>query len=107
MNPTATELYNQFKIIEVDYGTMLNACSTESQREQLRTLYNQAWKNYNLAILKDFDGNDPRIVDLQQQIASGQQQIQNAIHGLNDISQTLSTIASIVSIGASLILAVG
>lgn len=107
MNPTATELYNQFQLIENDYGTLLGACTTESQREQLRTLYNQAWKNYNLALVKMFDDNDPRIASLQQQIAAGQQQIENAIQGLNDISGTLNSIASVVSVGVSLVLAVG
>lgn len=107
MNPTATKLYTQFQLIEEEYGTLLSACTQESQREQLRTLYNQAWKNYNLAIVKVFDDNNPRIADLQQQIASGQQQIQSAIAGLANISQTLSIIASVVSVGANLVLAVG
>lgn len=107
MNPTATELYQQFLLIENNFGRLLQGCTTDAQREQVRTNYVQARRHYNEAILQVFDSNQPRIASLQAQLANGQQQIENAVVNLENISQTLDTISQVVSIGASLVLAAG
>ena len=106
MNPTAQELYDQFKLIESNYGALFQACTSEAQREQLRACYNQAWSNYNIAINKTFDQNDPRVAQLSKQLSDEGQQIQNALKGLQNISSAMNTISSVVSLGTSLVLAV-
>lgn len=104
-NPTASELYKQFNLIEDKYNDLLKACTNESQLEQLRHNYTTAFQNYNIAINKKFNYDEKKITDLQDQLVKDGQQLSNALTDIQSISQTLNTIANVVSFGTSFILA--
>lgn len=102
-NPIASELYKQFKMIDDNYSDLQKACTNESQLEQLKKNHDIAFHNYNVAINKDFDSNDKEVAELQDQLEKESQKLSDALADIKSIPQTINTIASAVSLGASLI----
>ena len=102
-NPIVSELYKQFKMIEDKYSDLQTACTNKSQLEQLKKTYDIASHNYNVAINKDFDSNDKKVAELQDQLEKESQKLSDALADIKSITQTINTIASAVSFGASLI----
>lgn len=80
----------------------LNACTTQDQRNQLRPSYIQAQLNYQRAVNKIFQANDPQITQLVTQMKQAQTSLQKLTKELADFAKIVTAVTTAVKIGTEL-----
>jgi predicted nucleic acid-binding Zn-ribbon protein len=80
----------------------LDACTTQDQRNQLRPSYIQAQLNYQRAVNKIFQANDPQITQLVTQMKQAQTSLQKLTQQLADFAKIVSAVSTAVRIGTEL-----
>jgi predicted nucleic acid-binding Zn-ribbon protein len=80
----------------------LDACTTQEQRNQLRPSYIQAQLNYQRAVNKIFQANDPQITQLVAQMKQAQTSLQKLTQQLADFAKIVSAVSTAVRIGTEL-----
>jgi small-conductance mechanosensitive channel len=78
------------------------ACQTQAQRDTLQTQYVQARQNYWACVNKAFHDDDPQVVALTTQLDTFNKQLTTAVQQMGDISNLLNQITEAVSTAASL-----
>lgn len=105
MNTIALELFQQFNQLEAHFGQLLDRCTTEAQKDRLRACYMQGWRSYNVAINREFDLNDARIQQLQTNLVVQSENLTTGLAHIENIVDTINTVASVVAFGAAVALA--
>ena len=80
----------------------LDACATQEQRNQLRPSYIQAQLNYQRAINKIFQADDPEIEQLVTKMKQAQTSLQKLTQELADFAKILTAVTTAVKIGTEL-----
>ena len=102
MGPSLQALEDQYMLLTQNLSMILAACPTQTERDQVRTQYVTARRNYWNSIQKVFHDDDPQIVGLVQEMQTEQKKIQDATNHLNNISRVIDIITQAVSVGTTL-----
>ena len=98
MNDALSALEAQLDAIE----DALDACATQDQRNQLRPSYIQAQLNYQRAVNKIFQANDPQTAQLVTQMKRAQTSLQKLTQELADFAEIVTAVSTAVRIGTDL-----
>ena len=104
-NKIASELFNHFLLIESNLIDLLKLATSEDEKNRLRAIYAQAWRNYNLALNRIFDMNDKRIQEIYTELEYEGQQLDTTLKNLHDIVHVINVMAKTITIGATIALA--
>ena len=107
MGDTFDVLEKQYFTIKNNIGNLLAACQTDAQRDALRNAYAAARDNYNTAINQVFKDNDLTVAGLRAELKDKQQQIEQSLTGLQDISAVINAITAAVGVGTKLVAITG
>jgi len=102
MGPSLQSLEDQYMLLTQQLSTLLDACTTQAQRDQVMTEYTTARRNYWSGIQKTFHDDDPQIVSLVQKMQAEQKQIKEVTNHLNDIAKVIDIITDAVNVGTAL-----
>ena len=102
-NETFDDLERQYFTIKSNFNRLLFACQTDDQRNELRAAYANSRDNYNKAMNQIFDDNDTAIDALRSELSNSQQQIEDSLTNLQEISKVIDTITAAVSVGTRLV----
>ena len=80
----------------------LDACTTQAQRNQLRPSYIQAQLNYQRAVNKVFQANDPQITQLVTQMKKAQTSLEQMTKDLANFANVVNAVSTAVRIGTDL-----
>lgn len=103
MSETLDLLEKQFFTIESSFNQLIAQCQTDGQRTTLQNAYATARDNYNTAVNRVLDDNDPTVTALRTELQAKQQQIENSLSNLQNIVTTLDTITAGVAVGTKLV----
>lgn len=102
MGDALNSLETQYLFLTVNLESMLAACNTDDQRNQIRVQYVQARRNYWDSINQIFHDDDPAIEHLVGQMKTAQDSLQAMTQDLANIAGVINTITTAVKIGTAL-----
>jgi DNA repair ATPase RecN len=102
MGPSLQSLEDQYMLLSQKLSTILLACTTQAERDQVMAQYIASRRNYVGSIQKVFHNDDPQIAALVQQMQTEQQQIKDSINHLNDIAKVINILGEAVNVGTAL-----
>ena len=103
MSDTLDVLEKQYFTIKSNFNQLIAACQTDDQRTALQNAYAMARDNYNTALNKVLNDNDPTVTTLRTELQTKQQQIENSLTNLQNIATTIDTITAGVAVGTKLV----
>lgn len=102
MGDALSSLEDQYIFLTNHLDQYLKACTTETQKDSIKSNYVDSRRNYWSCISKIFHNDDPKVVAAVKQVKTAQQSLQDSLAQLNDIAAVLNTVASAVKIGGEL-----
>jgi hypothetical protein len=102
MGNSLQALENQYMLLTQNLSSLLDACSTQQQKDSVMAQYVDSRRNYWNSIHKLFHDDDPAIVSLVKKMGEQQKQIESCKDKLNDIAKVIQIITSAVSVGTTL-----
>ena len=102
MGDALQSLEQQYLFLTQHLSDILDACETDDQRNQVRTSYVEARRNYWNAINQIFHDDDPRIEQVVEQMHDAQDSLEHMTQELANIAQVINAISTVVKIGTEL-----
>ncbi|HVW79304.1 MAG TPA: hypothetical protein VHB45_16935 [Alloacidobacterium sp.] len=102
MGPSLQSLEDQYMLLTANLSKMQDACSTQSERDQLMTQYVTSRRNYWSSIQKVFHDDDPQVEVLVKEMRNEQQAIKDATAHLENIAKVIDIVTDAVSVGTAL-----
>lgn len=96
-------LKEQYFFLDSNYNKLLDACTTNEQRDKFRHDYVNARDNFWEAQNRIFMENDPTVKKLVEELKSSQEEIEEMTNDLKNIVKTLDAISASVKLASSLI----
>jgi esterase/lipase len=103
MQPSLQSLEDQYMLLTEQLPSILAACPSQAERDQVMAQYVTSRRNYWAGIEKIFHDDDPQIASLVQEMQNEQQKIKEITKHLNEIAKVIDIITSAVTIGSALV----
>jgi hypothetical protein len=107
MGNALQSLETQYFFLTQNLPVLIAACTTQDQRDTVNTQYVTARRNYWGCINAIFHDDDPTVTKLVTEMRSAQDELQNAVQKLDNISKVIGVIATAVKVGTDLAKLVG
>ena len=102
MGEALSSLEAQYLFLTQHLADYLAACKTDAQRDQIRTQYVTARRNYWDAINKIFHDDDPKIVQAVAKMKDAQTSLEKLTKDLASIAKVITGITTAVKVGTEL-----
>jgi len=107
MGSSLQALEKQYMFLTQNLSSVLDACTTQEEKDAVMKQYVTARRNYWNSIHKIFHDDDPAIASLVKQMGVEQKQIESYKNKLNDIAKVIDIITDAVTVGTALAAKVG
>jgi hypothetical protein len=107
MSDTLDLLEKQYFTIKSNFNQLIASCETDVQRTAMQNAYATARDNYNTALNRVLNDNDPTVTGLRTELQTKQQQIESSLANLQNIVTTIDTITAGVAVGTKLVGSLG
>ncbi len=102
MGEALSSLEAQYLFLTQHLAEFLAACKTDDQRDQIRTQYVTARRNYWDAINKIFHDDDPKVEQAVAKMKDAQTSLEKLTKELANIAKVITGITTAVKIGSEL-----
>jgi hypothetical protein len=96
-------LKDQYFKLDKNFNKLFSACTSDGQRDQLRSAYVNSRDNYWEARNRVFQKDEPLVKKMVVDLKNAQNQIEQALQNLQNIVEVLQVITAAVHLGSSLI----
>jgi predicted phage tail protein len=102
MGEALSSLEAQYLFLTQHLADILDACQTDDQRNQVRTSYVTARRNYWDAINQIFHDDDPKIEQAVARMKDTQVSLEKMTEDLANIAKVIAAITAAVKVGSEL-----